>query len=436
MPKILACRQQIWRRMHSRLLPIACVLATLTCPPVPAANAQLVDPPDTIDAKSAKVIKQLLEDDWLREAENQATAQSTYTSQQPTSTAVSLAYLLNRIQHNETREAIRVAEQLVRQDPDSIDGWLIKSWLNALINKYDRSLIDLLSLQKRMLAKPGLSENQETEIYQRMGKLMGYMQGPVQNKVSPDLIQSTLTSLAKGLQPVELEAFNSSRETVLSQYDKLAAVQTTKTEIELEKQQAENEIERASLLDQNQLLDETLQRLSGQREELTLEGNRRISDLNSQRGPLESELGTVSTQIRLIQNDLQLLSNSLFYAQHAEVVYEPTIFYLINRIRELEFQLYSLRSQADSVANQIQLIQAQINQTRRDYNGQIRDLTGQQNQAEKSKTRNRARLSRLAGNTEIAGGKKEAMSNRLTALTSYYDLPVELYRRQMLDLVE
>jgi hypothetical protein len=78
----------------------------------------------------------------------------------------------------------------------------------------------------------------------------------------------------------------------------------------------------------------------------------------------------------------------------------------------------------------------QISQTEREYNAQIRALRRQQALTEKSKTRNRARLAKLAVVPEIASGKKEAMANRLTALTSYYELPVELYRQQMLDLVE
>ena len=83
----------------------------------PAAHAQLVDPPHRVDPGSAKLIKQLLASDWQREPENQANSHATYTSLQPNSTAVSLAYIINRIQHNETREALKVAEQLTGSRP-------------------------------------------------------------------------------------------------------------------------------------------------------------------------------------------------------------------------------------------------------------------------------------------------------------------------------
>ena len=121
------------------------------------------------------------------------------------------------------------------------------------------------------------------------------------------------------MEPAELEALNVSRETVLARFDNLARAQTNKTAVELEKQTAEDEVKRVSLVNDLQQLDQTLQQLSDEQERLTLEGNQQIADLNSQLGPLESELGTLSNQIRSVRYDLQIQYNSLFYAQNADV---------------------------------------------------------------------------------------------------------------------
>lgn len=429
------CQSRI-EQMHSKLFHLTVLLSLGLFWSASNIHAQLVDPPDLVNPGSAKLVKQLLRSDWQREPENQANSHATFTSLQPNSTAVSLAYIINRIQHNETREALKVAEQLTEQDPESVDAWLLRSWLNALINKYERSLIDLRSLKKRIQKNQQLDKVQKQEIFSRMGKIIGYIQGPVRSKVSPDMIESSILAIAKGLEPAELEALNVSRETVLARFNNLGREQSNKTAVELEKQAAKDEIKRVSLVDDLQQLDLTLQQLSEEQERLTIEGNQQIADLNSQLGPLESELGTLSNQIRRIRYDLQLQYNSLFFAQSADVIYEPTIFYLTDRIRDMEYQLRSLRYDANSVSNQLQTVQVQISQTERDYNGQIRALRRQQNLTEKSKTRNRARLSKLAIGPEVAAGKKEAKTNRLTALTSYYELPVELYRQQMLDLVD
>ena len=402
----------------------------------PGAEAQLVDPPKKVDLESAKLVRQLLSDDWEREPKNRANSKSTYTALRPSSTVVTLAYVLNRIQHNEKREALRVAEQLTAQDPDSVDAWLLRSWLNALINNYDRSLIDLHTLKKRIPNLQTLEKSQSQEIFRRMGKLIGYMQGPVHDQVSPEIMESSLIAIADGLSPRELEALTVSRETVLARYDNLTRTQMSKAAVELEKKTVEDEVEKTSLADQLVLLDQSLQQLGEEKEQLTAEGNQQIADLSSQIGPLESDLGSLTNQIRSVRYDLQYFYNSLFIAQNADVIYEPTIFYLNNQIRDLEYQLRLLRSDARAVSNQIQTVQVQIDQTRRAYNEQIAALNRQQGVAEKSKTRRRVRLAKLSAGPEIARGKKEAMSNRRESLTTYYDLPVELYRQQLLDLVE
>ncbi len=402
------------------------------------ANAfQLIDPP-SISKDSGTLVKQLLSSDWKRATANQTNSKETYTSMQPASTAVSLAYIINRIQHNQTREAMQVASDLTVKDPDNLDGWLLKSWLSALIDQYDRALVDLGAAKKRVSDNKELSPAKKIAAYRKMGKLIGFLQGPVKTQVNPDVLESTILTISDGLAGDELEAFNKSRNLVLTRYDDLVKDQGSKAKTELEKQKAEDEHLTESLTKQNASHEQTIAQMGSEKERLRSEGNQRVSQLAGQLSPLEGQLASISTSINGIQYDLQLLYNDLAIARNnSQNNYQNnTVYYLNDQVRRREFDLYNLQADGNAVSSQLQSLQYQISQTQRSYNNQINQIDRQYKKINNTIKRNRIRMGKVAGGPELAKGKKGAMSSRLTALTSYNDLGIELYRQQLLDQVK
>ncbi len=397
---------------------------------------QWVDPPKVPDGSTARVIKQFLTSDWERDFDNRSNASQTYTSTSNPGPGVSLAYALNRMQHNQMREAEDVVTQLTKRSPEVIDGWILKSWLNALLDNFERSLIDLRSVKKRLVAKPELTGKQKLEVYRRLGKLIGYMQGPVSDKVDPDLLQQTLVFLANGCSAEELTAFNDSRDSVLTRYEALLESQNQKTQVELEKQQLDDQNLEVTLNRQNQLLEQRQQQLASEKERIRMDGNQRIAELTNQLSPLEQQLVAATDNIAVAQQDLQFL-----YVDLNNVLATPPRFrtispaYLSNQIRLREFDLFNFQADRNSIFNQIELVRGQINRTRNEYNAQLAQIDREYKQVSNSQRRNLIKLGKIATGPEIADGKVGAMTSRLNALSSYDDLSVELYRQQMLDLL-
>ena len=72
-------------------------------------------------------------------------------------------------------------------------------------------------------------------------------------------------------------------------------------------------------------------------------------------------------------------------------------------------------------------------QTRNLLNQQVRDIDKELKKISATKRRNMNKLAKIAAGPEVADGKKQAMINRATALRTYDDLPLELYRQQLLE---
>jgi chromosome segregation ATPase len=106
-----------------------------------------------------------------------------------------------------------------------------------------------------------------------------------------------------------------------------------------------------------------------------------------------------------------------------------------SQIRNAEVTLYSLQSNRNAITNQLQSIQSQVNQLTNEYTARVNQIEGRYKKLNNTARRNQAKLAKIATGPEIADGKKGARKSRLNALTSYYDLPIELYRQQLLDLV-
>ncbi len=396
---------------------------------------QFANPPEIKSSSQAMLVRELLDSRWSREGTNELDSRKSYSSSNSPTPVEMLAFVLNRMQHNKSREAIKVAGQLTRRYPTSVDGWMIRAWLSALINDYERSLIDMRSLKQQLTNQPKLTQPQKEIIYQRMGKLVGYLQGPVGDKVNQDILKSTIIFIAAGLPAQTMEEFNKSREDVLTRFEDLAKAQNISVQDQLARQQITDEQTERTLTNQSQILNQSLQQIASEIELVRSEGNQQLSNLDAQRLPLENQLTTLSSQISQASYDLQLLYTDLYYAQQVPPIHRTSIFFLSDQIRRRELELYTMEADAAAISDQLQLLQSQIARTQLTFEARLRNLDRDYAKLNNSNKRTQIKLAKIASGPSIADGKREALTSRLTALTSYDPFPVELYRQQLLDLL-
>ncbi len=422
-------------RLCSRSIGLM-VVAAIICGMMlstPVQAFQLIAPP-TIDVASRQIIDQFLTNDWPREPAHRKQSKATYDALELPNTEISIAYLINRLHHFQNREALVLAEKLTANQPKSLDGWLIRAHLDALTDNFDQALIDLRSVKKILTDTPSLVDQQKLDGYRRSGQLLGYLQGPVKARLNPDLLNTTLDFVTQQSKDEELAALDAGRAEVLQRFDTLLKTQNEKTNQELEKQTTVNANLDVTLTNQNQQLLQSSQQLLARQTQLRTEASQRLADLASRTSPLQSNLASIGIQINAVQNDLQLLYTDLYNAQNVPPGYYSPVRYLTDQIRNREFTMYNLQSNAQATGNQLRALQYQIGQTQADYEAQISQLQQQNKKLESTVLRNQNKLAKIAGGPEIADGKKDAVENRLEALTSYIEIPVDLLRQQMLDL--
>ncbi len=425
-----------WGNVCSAMLGSALLLGCFCS----TGKSQLIEPPSIQNAESQQVVRELLVRTWERTPNNKQMSATVFTDANSAASEILLAFLLNRIQHNETKQAVEIADRLTREHTGSLDGWLLKSYLNTLLRNYDRAQVDLRSLKKRLdalLQASPTSTQQKIAAYSRMGQLVGYLQGPVKEKLNAELLESTIVTLTENCSPEELNSFNTARERILVKFDsQLAAGQERQNE-ELEKQARQDEQTIVSLNEQNASIDQTLQQLIDQQERVRAEGTQRVANLTEQLSPLEANLASISTQIGSVEYDLGLLYADLYNAQFQNnqlpPQYQTSTWFVSDQIRSAEFALGSLRANWNAVSTQLASLRNNIVTTSQAYTNQLAQLQQQSKTLKNTQQRNRIRLGKLSGGPEIVDGKKSAMQSRLIALTSYVELPTELYRQQMLD---
>ena len=385
------------------------------------------DLPDTF-------VKQLLETYWERGLENNKASAACFSRAQqshPNHESVLLAYVANRMQHRVNRDALQMARVLNRLHPTNLDGWLMRVWLEALTDNYNQSLVAMIQMQrqiKQQQVDPAIANG----LYSRLGRLIGYMQGPVQGKVTPDTLQTALRSLAVGMDQAQLDLFNLEREKVLNRFEGLSQTHARKIADDRDDQLKADQIEAANLERRNMDLRQQADQVAPRIDQVRNERDREIAALRSQVPPVESQLESTEADLRAVRFDLQLMYDDLFRLQ-ARNPHHPHIPYLVNQIRNAEWSLSGLTATGRDLSARLSGLYLQLEQVRAGFDARLARLNNEIEMLDRQRRKNNRRLGELARGPRVAAGKIDALKERVEALTTYDPFPFELVRLELAD---
>lgn len=421
------------RCVTRRGLRVFYVIALLILSNATAEACQLLSLPEQpLPTHAEKSVQAFLNKYWNRSPQNALDSETFYRDLKSPSAIVSVAYAINRIQQNKTNEAKIVAEKITATFPENLDGWMLKSWLNALEDKFDTSLVSIQSLNRQLLANTDLSLESRSSIYSRLGRLIGYLEGPVAHRVNQNLLLTTTQTITRTAPPKNLRDFNLGRAQVSDKYTEIKNNQTQKKNEELAKvAQRDQKIEQILNLE-NESLSDSEQRLSEEIAGVRQDASARISTLENQGSEIEQERAATSLEIQNRQNRLLYLYEELALLNLGPVsrfwAYDPRI-----EIRNIEFQLSQKRSDWNGYSSQLQNINNEISRIQVFAEQKTDTLTKELKKINGSRRRNLGKLKRIASGPQIADGKKNAMKIRLTSLATYDEISEELYRQQILN---
>ena len=309
---------------------------------------------------------------------------------------------------------------------------MLKAWLNALEDNFENSLVSIRSLNQRLIATADLSVEIKSSIYSRLGRLIGYLEGPVAHRVNQNLLLTTTQFITNTAPQNHLKEFNSSRTEVQEKYTEIKKDQAQKKNEELAKvAQRDQKIEQI-LNRENESLSDSEQKLSEEIERVRQDANARISTLEGQGSQIEQEQLATSIEIQQRENRLLYLYEQLAILNLGPVsqfwTYDPRV-----EIRSLEFQISQKRNDWNGYSFRLRSISDEISRLQFAAQQRTGSLTRDLKKLNGTRRRNLGKLARIASGPQIADGKKNAMKIRVTSLITYDEISEELYRQQILD---
>ncbi|MEM7455194.1 MAG: hypothetical protein AAF456_12665 [Planctomycetota bacterium] len=401
-------------------------------PPAPAA----VQAPPSANDQVRNLIELMLVTTWDRSSGNRDEAAREFIAAQSailSSPEAMLSYTVNRMQHYQYDDALSMVRLLNDAQPANVEAAVLRIWLEAVKDNYEEALVAVKSLRSA-IDDPAIVPSIRDSAISRCGKLIGYMQGPVNDSVNPDSLETVLRDFLRDLDPDDVTLFNEQRERVLEQHQLL--IDETNTFLADEEQRilVEDRAEADGLINDNQSLEFRTSQLTPQIEQLRSEQQEQIAAERALGAPLERELANITGRLNAIVNDITIVSSRLLYVRaNPEIHLFSDELFLANQLAALRFERSNLISSANSISNQLVAINNRIAQLQLDYGGQINSLQNELSSVGDEMRRNRRRLTRLAGGPRVAEGKVESRRRRLHALPTYFEFPLELYRAELVD---
>jgi len=402
---------------------IAIVLLTVVAS---IANGQLIQSP-TLPDEEGKLVKFWLDDAWDKGIDNNEKSVDVYKAAAPQDSAVNLAYAVNRFQHNRASESLSAAEFAKAADPKNLDAIVFLVWLKMLRDDFDVGLIEMQFFADTV-QKTKIDRDKLDVAYRRMGRLLGYLQGPVAGQCNPDILARTIERLNEGLDDRQKKILTDQSDAVIAKYEQLLRDLSRKVHESIVKNEASDKASKIALEKQNDALKAQTDQIQRQREALEIEGQQKVSAVAQQLPALEAQLQNAIFEIDSVRSQIAYHQSALYYG-----INNPQGSLLANNFNRFQLQqnyllLNGLRSNANVIANAIAVEQNKINRIRSAYNVELQRLNKNIKKTSNLQRRNSNKLMKIAAGPEPDAGKVKALNNRTSALSIYDPLPLEQYR--------
>ena len=382
------------------------------------------------------VAKRLLKDYWEKESGNRDAASVFWANHKSAANSNSdalLAYVYNRMRHARIREALKAATELNELDPRHVDGWLVRIWLETTTDNFNRALVKMGLLKQELDLQTNLRPDIRSSILRKLGRLVGFMEGPVNRRVNIDTLEQAIATIASKLAPPELQTFNDERKKVIDRFTQVSATNSQTINNEKDRLQRVINVETQNLEQAKRDYDQRISQLAPQIDQLRLQADQQISVARQQAEPLEREAVSIDTAIANAQSDLNLLYWDLARFDNVAPRRNPNNVFIWRAIRNRQLDLNNLYARADAIAIQLADAVARVRQIEFEYGQRIDALNNEINQLGRAKNRSQKRLNKLAKGPVVASGKLQAMDNRVKSILTYDQFPLEMKRQELLN---
>lgn len=396
---------------------------------------------------AAEVIEKLLGEFWSRKGEEQIRSRSlgeAALGANPGNADLVMAYALNRMFHYRYADAIKLLRRYLDQRPDSLDAWQLLSWSELVTGHHEQSLNALREMKRRIPQPAQLPEPVQESFYRHAGRMIGFLQGPASGHVNPDVMQATITALAEGAPAAMLEQFNSERTAVLDRYDQICKDEAAAAGKFLQDAAAKSAVEAENLKTLNETLVQRREQVAPEVSRLQGEAINQLSQLDQQASPLLAEATAADAAVNQLVWTLNNIQGEIFWNEQRlrdeiDGWALQNIQWRLNQLyaaaRQASFELAQARNRLVALQSQLNVLGVQRSQVSDTFGNAIAEQKTELKQIERQQRRNQSRLEDLADGPDRITGEALKLANKKDLVSTYYLIPVALYRERLLDQI-
>jgi hypothetical protein len=341
-------------------------------------------------------------------------------------------------------DSLRWIDQALAVLKTDVDAWRSKIRLAMLTKDYAGALAAMERLAALAAAEPATETELEAgraESARFLGRMFGYLEGPVEGAVTKAQLDASQTKLVASLGAARQSAFDDGRRQVRETHSSLALEKEEAAAEEKVAAEAEQEKFLRDLAEEKEGLDPKRDSLATDREKLRDDARQEVENASEDERPLLQQLAAIQSQALLVRRQLSLSLSNLSTAQltinnERDPFIRSQLLIQANQYSTLaaryEAELNLLERRALLINRQRALLRQRVGKAQADIAAQVADIEKELGDLDKREKRITVQEKKGTRGTS-ATRTSRLLDVEMTAFSTYDEFPLELEKQRVLD---
>lgn len=334
------------------------------------------------------------------------------------------AYALVKTRQHDIKMAIKAIDVLQKMQPENARPLRLKVWLELRYDKYEPALASLVNYMTLIKQDDSITGFERTAASEFAGRIFGFLDGPVGNKVNMGDRDAAMNAVLSGLSEQDYKAFEAAYAGVANKYNGLVS---QKRQVDADAAAQDKVIQQAkykSLVQREKQLHEAEQRTAMERQRTRAAINKGLTDI-ARKDLTYANRGTVLRPTFVRPHRKVLIHTSGGKKIVGGTKHPHVVGFHVARPTYLRSSYYDQQARRDILAGH-------YNTLREVGAGQMNSLNKELKEISKAKQRTMGQKLRALRPSGKIVTKSVALKAKARSITTYEQFPLEIERQLLL----
>ena len=399
------------------------------------------------DPRFKAAIQSMLDSGWRTTSTGREDAESHFARAQelsPADVRGPYAFALVQIKHHRYTDAAETIADVLEADPKHWGAWQARIWLAVIAKKYSSAMSDLEGLAKAMPREEAAGEAEEMfqDLAQMMGRVFGFMSGPMSKSVKEDQLADCEDRVLVKLTTGRRAAFEKGRRAVAEKFAEMQQDKFVSKTDAVEQEQKQKDTQLDKLKEQKATVDDEKASVDKQATAARATAEKTVGAIDAQAAPMFVTLNGLNAQATTLQGSVASLAAEVALLQEqAAVEADATQRQLLlvqigvsgRSLAQLEGRLAGVAAQINQIRAQLQALDNQRGAAIAAYEAEMNRLGRKADTLARSEKLLKGATAEASRPVTGSNPKVRALSAGMLALSTYQDFPLEREKRRVLD---